>query len=56
MGKDGFIDSVEGTEEDAFKVAFKYADILRKKFGMDALAVKVQPAGWNTFYLYVVKA
>jgi hypothetical protein len=56
MADDGFIDAVEGTEEDAFKAAFDYADILRKEFGMDALAVKVEPAGWKTFYLYVVKA
>lgn len=53
---DGFIESVEGTEEDAFERAFKYADILRKKFGLNALAVQVKPAGWNTFYLYVVKS
>jgi hypothetical protein len=56
MRADGFIESVDGTEEDAMEKAFKYADILRKRFQMDALSVKVEKAGWNTFYLYVVKA
>lgn len=56
MRKDGFITSVDGDEDTAFSEAFKYADILRKRFQMDALSVKVEPAGRNTFYLYVVKA
>lgn len=56
MGNDGLIDTVVGTEEEAFERAFYYADILRKKFDMDALAVKVKASGWRTFYLYVVKA
>jgi hypothetical protein len=51
-----FIDSVQGTEDDAYRAAFKYADILRKKFGIPTLSVKVEEAGWGWYYLYVVPA
>jgi hypothetical protein len=48
-----FLDSVEGTEDDAWKRALEYGDALRVKLGVPGLVVSVKRKGARLFYLYL---
>jgi hypothetical protein len=47
------LDTVGGKEEDAWKKAFVYADILRKRLKMPDLIVAVESPSPGIYYLYL---
>jgi hypothetical protein len=48
-----YLDSVEGTEDDAWKRALEYGDALRGSLGVPGLVVSVKRKGARLFYLYL---
>ena len=51
-----YLDSVEGTEDDAWTKALEYGDALRGSLGVPGLVVSVKRKGARLFYLYLEAA
>jgi hypothetical protein len=47
------LDTVYGSERDAWHRAFEFGEVLRKKLRINDLSISVTPKGRGKFYLYL---